>query len=353
MAVLKIVSKRTKRVTYKAVVNVPAEDGKPRRQISRSAPTRAAAKSLEAELTLEYVEGQRRQFDRLAVVTFFEQWLAQQGDLRESTRKRYRELYAPIVAEYGPLSITKLSPVHVLELYGKLRARNLSPKTILNVHRLWKQAFGDAVRWDLIPRNVVDLVDAPRPVRYEHHVLTLPELRRVFDAADDTPIGPLVRVAAWTGLRLGESLALRWSDIEPGNGRLAVRQARDTTGRISQPKTARSARQITLSPETVSVLSAIGNGDGFVFVNRAGAPFTHGAVNHYWQTIRRNAGVPRARYHDLRHMHASAMISAGWPLPAVSARLGHAQVSTTLDIYAHAMPGTDALLALDIDRVMT
>lgn len=339
MAVIKLKTGR-----YAAVVNLGADVFGKRHQIRRNARTRAEAKRIEAELIRARDDGRNPQTDRLTVSAYLEAWLDQRSArVRETTIKRYREHVAHIDREIGHVILTKLAPAHILALNEALES-HLTRRGVGKVHSILRTALRDAVRVDLIPRNVADLVDPPKPERFEHYVLSSDDLRRVFEAADATDYGPLVRVAAWTGLRLGELLGLAWSDID--GDRLTVRRAKTALGTIQKPKTSRSQRTLTLSPETVTLLATMPAGSENVF-----GDVEQREVNRAWGRIRQRAGVPRARFHDLRHAHASHLIAAGWPIPLVSARIGHSQASTTLNVYAHSLPGHDQAMAAAIDEV--
>lgn len=355
MAVLRIKSPRTGRVSYKAVVTFRDETGK-RRQLTRNVATRSAAKKAEAELIRARDEGVvRASGERLLFGTYIPQWLAQQHALRETTRTLYRQLTAHLIADIGHVPLNRVTPIQLLQVYGRLRTEGKSEQTILLVHRVTRKLLKDAVRLGLAMRNVADLVDAPKPDRYEHTVLGIDEIRAIFAVADDTEYGTFIRLATWTGLRLGELTALTWADIDLDAATLRVRNAYDKLGKLSTPKTEHSKRRISLSPETVRLLTAqhVGITDpaALVFRRPDGSPFTHALVNHAWRSIRTKAGVPRARFHDLRHAHASHLLAAGWSLADVSARLGHTAITTTLNTYTHALPGRDAELAKAVDRI--
>lgn len=353
MAVVKITSPRTGAVTYAAVVAYRDEDGK-RRQKRQHASNRKEAKRIEAELLRQRDEGTVTRSDRLLSGAYLEQWLAQQNGIRQTTATLYAGLLAPARKSFGAVPLTKLTPIHLMQLYGSLRAAGLSEKSILNTHRTLHKSLRDAIRWGLATRNVADLVDAPRPEAYEHYVISLETLRDIFAVADDTELGTLIRLAAWTGLRLGELLALTWADLD-GNV-LRIRQAYDHTGSLAAPKTEKSKRRLTLSPETVRMLEVHRTGvtdpEALIFRRADGRPFTHSAVDHGWRAIRNRVGIPRARFHDLRHSHATHLIAAGWPIALVSARLGHSTVVTTLNTYTHALPSQDVDIALAIDTVL-
>ena len=158
-----------------------------------------------------------------------------------------------------------------------------------------------------------------------------------------------------TGMRRGESLGLRWEDVDFANARLSVRSALIPSGRevvVSEPKTARGRRSIALDPETVEVLKTQaarqladqeewGDGwidSGYVFTKENGEPLHPEAVTRYFRQAVRRSMLPTIRLHDLRHTHATLALQAGVHPKVVSERLGHATVAITLDTYSHAIP---------------
>ena len=164
------------------------------------------------------------------------------------------------------------------------------------------------------------------------------------------------RVAAMTGMRRGELVGLRWSDVNLDGQRLAVRQIVTGIGSrvaFGEPKTKRGKRSVALDRETVLALStwrtvqeheraAWGGAwepTGLVFTRENGA-LVHPALLTTWFRVRAvRAGVTLIRLHDLRHTHASLALQAGIPAKVVSERLGHATVAFTLDVYSHVVPG--------------
>lgn len=325
-----------------------------RRQKQRYAPDnrKDTARKLERALLDERDRGVvRRRGDALSVAGFLGQWLGEQerSGLRPSTVKRYRELSRHVRDRVGDVPLAKLTPLNVRSVYSAMYAAGLSHKSALNAHRMLRKALGDAVRWEILDRNVTDVVEAPRAPRYEHHVVSRDELDAVLDAADRTQFGPLIRVLAYTGLRLGEALGLTFADIDLVAGRAHVERSLDTRGVLGRLKTARSRRTINLSPETLRVLAGrSGEPNARVF------PFSQDDARNAWRfVIRPEAGVSTGiRIHDLRHAHATFMLGAGQPLPVVSQRLGHSDPSITARFYSHALPGADAALAAAVDAVM-
>ncbi|MGO8684502.1 MAG: site-specific integrase, partial [Thermoleophilia bacterium] len=166
---------------------------------------------------------------------------------------------------------------------------------------------------------------------------------------------PLRHTIAMTGMRRGEALGLRWSDVDLEAGRLAVRRALIPNGRgviISEPKTAKGRRVIALDPGTVEVLKAQAarqlaeqqqwadnwSDSGYVFTYENGASLDPESVSRYWRQAVKRSLLPPIRLHDLRHTHATLALQAGIHPKVISERLGHATVSITLDTYSHAIP---------------
>jgi integrase len=163
-------------------------------------------------------------------------------------------------------------------------------------------------------------------------------------------------VAALTGMRRGEVLGLRWADLDLDNGWLSVRQTLivvDNHAQLSQPKTIRGRRQLALDPETIMVLRGhrrnqaaerLAAGPSWtpsdlVFTRQDGTPLHPEYVRRLFDRHLQRAELPRIRFHDLRHTHATLALQAGVHPKVVSERLGHTTVSITLDVYSHAIPG--------------
>jgi integrase len=174
---------------------------------------------------------------------------------------------------------------------------------------------------------------------------------------------------ATTGLRRAEIAGLRWSDLDLEHGRLSVRRPRvEVEGAVyeSEPKTAKGKRTIALDPVTVAALGSwrdrqaeerlvVGPGyreSGFVFTKLDGDPIHPRRFSDWFEQRTRAAQLPAIRLHDLRHSYASAALRAGVPAKVVSERLGHANISITLDTYTHVLPEQDAQAAVSVARLI-
>jgi len=230
--------------------------------------------------------------------------------------------------------------------------------TIHHVHACLHKACKDAVRWGRIARNPLDAADPPRKSgdgSKEMKTWDKEQLRNFLKAVSGERLYALWHTIAFTGMRRGEALGLRWVDVDLENGRLAVRRTLvpikgDVV--VSEPKTAKGRRVVALDPSTVEILKAQaarqldeqGTWDegwvesGLVFTAENGAALDPESVSRYWRQAVKKAMLPTIRLHDLRHTHATLALQAGIHPKVVSERLGHATVAITLDTYSHAIP---------------
>jgi integrase len=291
---------------------------------------------------------------------FLERWLATYA--ATNTRERTMKDYRGIVSRYlkpslGTIEVTALRPEHVQGLYASMRERGLAAMTILHTHRLLKESLSHAVKWQLINRNVCDAVDAPRPQRKEMMALAEDDVTRLFRASEGTEFHPVFHVALHTGMRRSEVLALKWENIDLEHWVIQVASGLhriNGKGIMLTPTKNRSSRRTVAISEGVANLLRqvqgeqlllqieIGgewNSAGFVFTDPSGAPLDPDRVTRAFMRISKSAGLTGLRLHDLRHTHATLMLKAGVPAKVVSERLGHASISTTIDIYSHVLPG--------------
>jgi integrase len=230
--------------------------------------------------------------------------------------------------------------------------------TIHHVHACLHNACKDAVRWGHISRNPLDAADPPRKKgdgTKEMRTWTKEQLRAFLVTMAGERLSPLCHTIAMTGMRRGEAIGLRWSDVDLEAGRLSVRRALIPIGRdvvVSEPKTTKGRRVIALDPVTVEVLKAraarqldeqrewdeTSVDSGLVFTQENSAALDPESVSRYFRQAVKKALLPPIRLHDLRHTHATLALQAGIHPKVVSERLGHATVSITLDTYSHAIP---------------
>lgn len=342
--------------------------GKRRQQRRSVQGIRRDAEALLVQLLHQRDSGIDAPPGKLTAGEYLQRWLEDyaKGNTAPRTYERYQQIVRQhLVPALGAIPLARLRPQHIQAYYSEARQTGradgndggLSAQTVLHHHRVLREALHHAVRWQLLARNPADAVEAPRPPHHEMTVLTPEGVQRLLAACKDPDLHAIVFVAVATGLREGELLALRWSDADLNGGSLAVtRTLQYVSGRgllFREPKTSRSRRRVSLSRETVAVLSehrrrqlerrlALGpdyEDQRLVFAGPAGKPIPPYSVSQRFATLVKAAGIGPLRFHDLRHTSATLMLSAGVHPKIVSERLGHSGVAITLDTYSHVLPG--------------
>jgi integrase len=260
----------------------------------------------------------------------------------------------------GDMALHDVRPLHVQELYSSLLTatdgtRALSGGTVLNLHLVLTQAFGQAVRWQLLPVNPVAGAQPPRPQRPPRIVVDQTLLERLLDSVRGTSLELPAAIAAATGMRRGEILGSRWDDLEAGFSLLRVQRTLQPTKMglvFERPKTPRSRRTVVL-PQYLrprlerqqadqarrrAVAAERWEEHGLVIDRGNGTPLNPDTLSSGWARHLRKHRFPPVRFHDLRHAHATLMLTQGVHPKVVSERLGHASIAITLDTYSHVLP---------------
>lgn len=278
--------------------------------------------------------------------------------LSPSTLEAYRVIVrVHLNPKFGKIPLRKIAPDSIANLYSVKRISGLSGTTVRNIHRLLHRILAQAVRYQLLAINPADRVDPPRKSFSEMAVLTDSEIELVLETAiTDGPYFAYLHTSIFTGMRRGELLGLKWSDVDLVGAEISVTRSlyRRLSGEfvLKQPKSARSSRQISLDPMTCQVLRrhldaemlvAKDSGikfvqDRFVFCHGDGSHWLPHTISQYWHRLAKKLGI-KARLHDLRHSHASMLLKLNVHPKIVSERLGHSSVSVTLDLYSHVVPG--------------
>lgn len=345
-----------------------------RRQLWRSVKgNKRDAEALLVQLLHRRESGIDQPLGKVSVGEYLRKWLQDYAaaNTAPKTYRRYEQIVRlHLLPPLSNIPLAKLRPLYIQQVYAQVREKGFTARTALHCHRVLREALQHALRWQLIARNPADSVEPPRPRRYEIAALGPDQVNRLLAAADGTPYGALVQLAAMTGLRQGELLGLRWQDVDLKGGVLRIRQTCQWLPRqgfiTRQPKTYRSARPVALSPASVERLrqhrvkqleerlaagSAYQDGD-LVFANSFGAPIHPTNLRRAWLQIADRAGLGRLRFHDLRHAHASLLLQQGVHPKIVSERLGHSTVGITLDTYSHVLSSLQAQVANGLDALL-
>ncbi|CAN7600617.1 tyrosine-type recombinase/integrase [Mesorhizobium amorphae] len=246
----------------------------------------------------------------------------------------------------------------------------LAPRTVHHYRRVLIKALGQAVTWERLSRNPAQATTPPKVERQKMLAYDVKQTASLLETLRSTRMFVPILLAVTCGLRRGEILALRWRHVELGDNlrRLSIVESAEQTKdgvRYKEPKSGR-ARTVALSASTVVELKAhrtrqaeeqlrLGlrpDAESFVVAQVDGLPLQPRSLTHEWVRVLSKTKLPRIRFHDLRHTHASQMLSAGVHPKVASERLGHSSIGITLDLYSHVMPGMQADAAEQVDAAL-
>ena len=362
--------------------------GKPKRKQTRRRgfPTKKAA---QAELTRILTSIEKTEYvapSRQALREYLEEtWLpAIEHTVKPSTFDSYRRNIRLHVAErfIGTRQMQKIDGAQLNALWSLLlkgddEHRALSVKSVRYISQILHRAFKDAMKYGAISHNPVERSDPPKPVAArEMNVWTTDQARTFLASVSDSRLYGPYQLLLYTGMRRGEMLGLRWSDIDLDAKRLQIVRTYVATGsqrkgelgaEFGSPKTAKGRRHLALDDGTIAALRAhkarqnsekLLMGEGYidgdvVFAMPDGKPIHPKLMSWYFVRDVTAADVPMIRLHDLRHTYATVALNAGVHPRIVQERLGHASVSITLDIYSHVDMTMQAEAAARVAALLT
>ena len=329
----------------------------------------------EAEVSAKLLEARSNYSKGLPVATgpqtvgqYLDHWL--ENTLRPNAKPRSYESFSAITRLHikpnlGNIQLLKLAPQHIQKLLGDKTKAGLSAQTVTNIRTVLRSALTQAMKWGLVSRNVAALVDAPRIPHKDIKPLGPDDARALLAAARGSRYELAYILGLNLGLRRGEILGLRWSDIDLEKGSLRVSQSmqRLKTGsdarghkselRASETKSDGSRRTITL-PESVQkgirahrarqledrlAAGLRWQGADLVFTNAIGKPLEPVLLHREYKKLLSAANLPSTlRFHDLRHSAASLLLAQGVHARAIMELLGHSSITVTMNVYGHVMP---------------
>jgi integrase len=275
-----------------------------------------------------------------------------------------------LVPALGPVRLEALKPVAIQRWGNKATQAGASEKV-----RLAHTVLRSALKWAMAQRqltfNPAVLVKVPRPVHRRASPLTPDQARKLLDFAGDHRLGGMFVLSLTTGLRIGEVSGLNWADVDVTRGVLRVRQQVQALGKgiitLAPLKTASSRRTPSLPALAVEALktrrkaqleerlragSDWEGADDLVFTNQQGRMVHLTTVRDVLRETLKSAGLDKVKFHTLRHTAATLLLTDGTPLFDVSRILGHAQMSTTADVYGHLVPQMTAGAASRMDALL-
>ena len=253
----------------------------------------------------------------------------------------------------GKIPLEKLTTMDLQKFYRKLltkgrverieskeQPKGLSAKTVRNINQVISSAMDLAVAQKIILTNPTNACELPKVEHQEMQTIPAEQLQAFLDEARATGVYEMYYIELATGLRRGELLGLKWTDIDWKNGIIKVRrQIARVDGQIVEAplKTKNSYRAVTISQQAIEVLreQKRKTNDQYVFPSPNVGPISPDSVNNMLKRVLERAGIPKVRFHDLRHTFATIALQNGVDIKTVSGMLGHFSAGFTLDTYAH------------------
>lgn len=370
-------------VAWGFVIDVALPGAKRRKRRTRSGfATKKEALAAMRDVQDAQSKGRLVEPTRTTVGEYLTEWLAaarnRVGDDLSDTGWRDYEVHVRrhVTPGIGDVPLQALTSNHIKGFYAWVQDGNTSrggrrpaPKTVHNIHLTVHRALEDAVDDGLIPRNPASRArrapkTGPEMSTWDEH-----QLRSFLDQTADDRLFPLWRLTAMSGMRRGEVLGLRWDDLDATALTITInRQWKRGEGGLvlAPPKTDRGRRTIDIDAETVTVLKqwrrrqleermaydGEWHKSNFVFTRMDGRPHDVDVVSQRFNRLTGRTELPRVRFHDLRHTHATLLLLAGVPPHVVSMRLGHRSVAFTLQQYAHVLPQQQAEAIERLARIL-
>ena len=347
----------------------PNVDGKQKRLTETVRGLKSEAEKLLRERRSAIENGGYVPRDKETVSQFLTRWLDTYVSTSTTLGTSYG--YRGYISRYidrtiGSVALQSLTAAQIQGVYADMLDRGLSNTTVVQLHRILKEALSHAVKWGLLVRNVADATSPPKIQRQQMEMWDIPTIHRFLDLCQQSRFGDLYLFAVHTGLRRSEICGLKWAAVDLPAKRLSVVA---TLQRIKghglvegQPKTGRSRRSVALSPEAIEALQSVRGvqigqrlqagplwqDSGYVFTEADGSPVIPDKVTQDFARRIKKWEFPHLTLHGLRHAFASLLLTSGINLKVTSEMLGHSTIAVTGDIYSHVLPGLqeEAVLAL-------
>lgn len=309
---------------------------------------------------------------------YFDYWI--ENYAKPNTSQRTVEGYMYIIIQHlkptlGNMKISKLQPSHLQEYYsqklkgGKFDGTGLSAQSVKHHHRLISKALKDAVKWQFIARNVAEAVTPPKTKKIEMQTWDNDQVKAFLELAKDSRYYSVYLSAIYTGVRQGEGLGIRWQDVDYENLTIYIRQSlQPIKGKgliFKEPKNGKS-RSIAITEilldefkkiyeQQVELKKLFGSeyhDFDLVFALKDGRPIQPAELGRDFRKIVDASNLPKIRFHDLRHTHATLMLKQGVHPKVVSERLGHSTIGITMDTYTHVLPNMQKEGANQFDQLL-
>jgi integrase len=343
------------------------------RRLTKYAKTQRECRDWVRSMLIKIDNGLTYQGTQLTVASFIETWMdGKQLSRRPQTVVLYRRIVdLHVLPVLGKLRLQEIQPAHLKALYLAKKEEGRGARTIQMIHIVMHDLLNRAVKEGILGRNPADAVERPKAERAERQILTEAQARQLVTVTTGTRYGTLIYMALMTGMREGELLGLKWSDVDWDRGQVHVQrqlQRENLDGKVLVPtKTKAGCRQIKLGQATldrlvqhrteqVSLKAAKSDRweeNDLIFPNTIGKPENWRNMYKEYKRILHKNNLPDISFHDLRHTSLSFLLDLGTPVNAVQHRAGHSKASITTDTYGHSMTHSETEAAERIEELIS
>lgn len=308
----------------------------------------------------------------LRVSAYLAEWIkVMEHSLSPKTWVRYDQIVRDhIVPHLGRIKLVELRPNQIQSLYMIKLDEGFSVRSVRMIHAVLRNALNQAIVWGVISKNPAVATKPPKRQKKEMKYLNEEQVKVLLSSVEDTRFEALYYIAVTTGLRRGEILGLKWIDVDWDNRNLQIRRQLQRVYKkgmqFSEPKTRKSNRVVALGKVTIEKLrkhqelqkeqkkhlADQWQENDLIFPSTIGTPYEPRNLSRDFQLLLEKLGLPRVRFHDLRHTAATLMFKQGIHPKVVQERLGHSSISLTLDTYSHLIPSMQDDAADKIDDLL-
>jgi integrase len=354
-----------------------SENGKRKRKWHSFRGTKRQAQVECSRLISQLKDGLYVEPAKMNVRQFLDYWLDHmKSQVAPRTHERYGEIALRSIAPLlGNVLLPKLRAVQISAAYCKALAegrRNgtggLAPRTVVHIHRILRQALQQAVDWEMLARNPTDKLKPPKVEHTKMRALDALETAALLEATRPYRLFMPVLLAVTCGMRRGEITALRWDSVDLANAQVEIRLSTEQTRNGLREKETKTGRGRTVAliglaveelrrrkvrqAEELLRLGVRQSEDTHVVAQADGQPLKPNSLTHEFVRFIAGTELPRIRFHDLRHTHATQLLKSNVHPKIVQERLGHEDISTTLNLYSHVLPGMQDAAARSVDLAL-
>ncbi|MED4676802.1 site-specific integrase [Bacillus nitratireducens] len=348
--------KKTGKYFYIVDIGIDPLTGKRKQKKKRGFTSKKEAENALTKLLSEVHTGIYVEPSKLSYGEYLQDWFNTKkhsvGIQTAKVLKGY--LNSRIIPSLGNIKLAKLTSLHMQNYVNSLRDEGLKRGTIEKIIKLIRNSLEHAIDLELITKNVAAKTKLPKGDKEELTVWNEQEVQLFLKATQDSRYSMVFHMALVTGMRQGELLGVRWKDVNLEKGHLTISQTLSHDGKtfLLGGKTKSSLRKILLPASTVAKLKKhrtfvlkekLSQGEEYqyndlVMCTPSGTPINPANVRRSLNALIKKAAVPRIRFHDLRHTHATLLLAKGVNVKVISERLGHSNIKITLDTYSHVLP---------------